>query len=377
MEGLNLRGDPAPAEEPPSEEPLGLDLIRGWLTKPRPRLRRLLRWGPYLAKGVRKGYRWLRANSGPALRRAAETLRKTARVAQALRGAAERLRVRLERTFPPGSRGREVAAHLAEGNRLLLRSALLLVGIGREAERLQKVWEPERVPGERPPQRERPTPGPGSEPATETAEGPGTNEPRASTGAGPASRDEASASPGPAGSPTNEPSGSEPPPPAPSPPGSSSAEPSPPDPPEPEPSRGDPPAGGSAEPSPADTSPVPGLPPGPRAEALAKLSKDLRGDILILGKRPRKAWLRYTVWRILNECGEQTSEQLGLLLQIDPANLAKRHLSPLVDEGALERTIPDQIRHPEQAYRSTSRPPGADGGYRRSGSLRPPALDIE
>ena len=81
----------------------------------------------------------------------------------------------------------------------------------------------------------------------------------------------------------------------------------------------------------------------------------------MLGKRPRKAWLRYTVWRILNECGEQTSENLGLLLQIDPANLAKRHLSPLVEEGALERTIPDQVRHPEQAYRSTSRPPGADG----------------
>ena len=361
MEGLNLRGDPAPAEEPPSEEPLGLDLIRGWLTKPRPRLRRLLRWGPYLAKGVRKGYRWLRANSGPALRRAAETLRKTARVAQALRGAAERLRVRLERTFPPGSRGREVAAHLAEGNRLLLRSALLLVGIGREADRIPKIWEPESVRGERPPQRERPTPGPSSEAATETPDGSGMDEPRASTGAGPASRDETSASPSPARSPTNEASGSEPSPPAPSPPVPPSAEPSPPEPPEPEPSREDPPAGGSAEPSPADTSPVPGLPPGPRAEALAKLSKDLRGDILILGKRPRKAWLRYTVWRILNECGEQTSEQLGLLLEIDPANLAKRHLSPLVDEGALERTIPDQIRHPEQAYRSTSRPPGADG----------------
>ena len=361
MEGLNLRGDPAPAEEPPSEEPLGLDLIRGWLKKPRPRLRRLWRWGPYLAKGVRKGYGWLRANTGPALRRTAETLRKTARVAQALRGAAERLRVRLERTFPPGSRGHAVAEHLAEGSRLLLRSALLLVGIGREADRLPKLWEPERVPGERPPQRKRPTPGPGSEPATETPDDPGTNEPRASTGAGPASRDEGSASPGTAGSPTNEASGSERSPPAPSPPVPPSAAPSPPEPPEPEPSRQDPPASGSAEPAPADTSPVRGVPPGRRADALAKLSKNLRGQILKLGKRPRKAWLRYTVWRILNECGERTSEQLGLLLQIDPANLAKRHLSPLVDEGALERTIPDQIRHPEQAYRSTSRPPGAAG----------------
>jgi len=358
MEGLNLRGDPAPAEEPPSEEPLGLDLIRGWLTKPRPRLRRLWRWGPYLAKGIRKGYRWLRANSGPALRRTAETLRKTAKVTQTLREAAGRLSVRLERTFPPGSRGREVAAHLAGGSRLLGRSALLLVGIGREADRIPKIWEPESGRGKRPPQRERPTPGPGSEPATETPDGSGMDEPRASTGAGRAGGDEASASSGAAGSSTNEASGSEPSPPAPSPPVPSSAEPSPP---EPEPSREDPPASNSAEPAPADASPVRGVPPGPRADALAKLSKDLRGEILKLGKRPRKAWLRYTVWRILNERGEQTSEDLGLLLQIDPANLAKRHLSPLVEEGALERTIPDQVRHPEQAYRSTRRPPGADG----------------
>ncbi|MDE0475598.1 MAG: hypothetical protein OXI50_13650, partial [Gammaproteobacteria bacterium] len=115
---------------------------------------------PYLAKGVREGYGWLRKNSGPALRRTAKTLRKAARVAQALRGAAERLRVRLERTFPPGSRGREVAGHLAEGSRLLLRSALVLVGIGREADRIPKIWEPESVRDKRPPQRERPAPGP-------------------------------------------------------------------------------------------------------------------------------------------------------------------------------------------------------------------------
>ena len=84
-------------------------------------------------------------------------------------------------------------------------------------------------------------------------------------------------------------------------------------------------------------------------------------QILTLGKRPRKAALRYTIWRILTEGGERTSEDLGLLLQMDPANLAKRHVSPLVEQGVLERTIPDQIRHPEQAYRATGPPPGADG----------------
>ena len=361
MEGLNLLGDPAPTEEPPPEEPLGLDLIRGWLAKPRPRLRRLWLWVPHTAKGIRKVYLWLRANSGPALRRTAEMLRKTARVAQALRGAAERLRARLERTFPPGSRGRAVAAHLAEGSRLLLRSALLLVGIGREADRIPKIWENEPGDREPPPEPERQPPGSGSEPAAETPDGSGKDEPRASTGAGPASRDEASASHGPAGSPTNGASRSEPSSPASSPPEPPSAEPSLPEPSEPEPSREEPPASGSAEPAAADTSPVRGVPPGRRADALAKMSKRLRGEILRLGKRPRKSVLRYTIWRILNECGEQTSEDLGLLLQMDPANLAKRHLSALVDDGAVERTIPDQITHPKQAYRSTSRPPGIDG----------------
>ena len=360
MEGLNLRGDPAPAKEPPPEEPLGLNLIRSWLAKPRPRLRALWLWVPFLAKGVRKGYRWLRKNSGPALRRTAETLRKTARVAQALRDAAERLRVRLERTFPPGSRGREVAAHLAGGSRQLLQSALVLVGIGREADRLPKIWENEPGGGERPPPRERPTPGNGPDPDPETPPRPTPGESGASSGAGPAARDEPTDSPDPtagghppassrAGSSASEVPRTEPPQ-----PDSPQQEPS-----ESEPSREDPPASGSAGSAPADSSPIPGLPSGPRAEALAKLSKELCGQIDRLGKRPRKAMLRYTIWRILNERGESTSDDLGLLLEMDPDNLVKRHLSPLVEEGAVERTIPERINHPKQAYRSTRFPPGA------------------
>ena len=363
MEGLNLRGDPAPAEEPPSEEPLGLDLIRGWLTKPRPRLRRLLRWGPYLAKGVRKGYRWLRANSGPALRRTAETLRKTARVAQALRG---------DRRTVEGAIGKDVPSREAGAARW---RGIWPRAAGRSAAPRSRSWasaakrsaskrfgNPSACPANDRPNASALRPDQGRSRPPKHRMFQGTNEPRVSTDAGAGEPGRSLRFPRLGGIvdkrgilDPNRPHR------RPSPPVPSSAEPSSPEAPEPEPSREDPPATGSAEPAPADTSPVPGVPPGPRAEALAKLSKDLRGDILILGKRPRKAWLRYTVWRILNECGERTSEQLGLLLQIDPANLAKRHLSPLVDEGALERTIPDQIRHPEQAYRSTSRPPGADG----------------
>ena len=44
---------------------------------------------------------------------------------------------------------------------------------------------------------------------------------------------------------------------------------------------------------------------------------------------------------------------------MDPDNLVRRHLSPLVEEGAVQRTIPERITHPKQAYRSTRFPPGA------------------
>lgn len=43
---------------------------------------------------------------------------------------------------------------------------------------------------------------------------------------------------------------------------------------------------------------------------------------------------------------------------VDPANLTSRHPGPLVEDGILERTFPDRITHPDQAYRATGRPPG-------------------
>ena len=373
---LNLRGEPPPAEEPPPlDEPLGLGLIRAWLAKPRPRLYRLWLWVPLTAKGIRKAYGWLRANTGPALRRTARTLRKTATIIQQLRRTADRIGTRLEAVFPPGSRGREVAGHLADGSRLFGRSVLVLLGLAREADRLPPVFEREREHRKRPPEPEPPSTGTGPVPALQTPEDPAPNEPGASTGAGPrggdetdppsgpAGRGDPDASPGPEKSPTDEVSQPEPALPKPSRAAPSESEPSQPGRSQPEPSppeafREDPPDRSSAEPASSDISPVPGLPPGPRAEALAKLPKRLRVQILTLGKRPRKATLRYTIWRILNECGPSTSEDVGLLLRMDAANLAKRHLSPLVEEGVLERTIPDHITHPEQAYRSTRRPPG-------------------
>ena len=404
MQSLNLRGEPPSFEEqpnPPPNEPLGLDLIRGWLAKPRPRLYSLWLWVPYTAEGVRDAYGWLRTNTGPALRHTARTLRKAAKVIQAVRGVADRLAVQLQRAFPPGSRGREVATLLATGSRLFGRSVLLLVGIGREADRIPSILDDERAPGPRPPAPERLPPGTGPRPAPgtpppavpeepaaspdppeepapspgpleEPAASPGPpeepapspdppEEPAASTGP----PEEPAPSPGPPEEPAASPGPPEEPAPSPDPPEEPAASPGPPQEPPPSPGPPDeppaspnPPEEPTPSPTPAVPSPVHGIPPGPRADALAALPRKLRTQILLLGKRPRKAALRYTIWWILLEVGAATAETLGLLLRMDPANLAKRHLSPLVEEGAVERTIPDRITHPEQAYRATDRPPG-------------------
>lgn len=340
MQSLNLR-DEEPAREDqagaPPEEPLGLDLIRGWIAKPRPRLYRLWLWVPLTTKAIRKAYRWLRVNTGPGLRRAAEQARKARVVIEACRRLAARLAQWLRKTFPPGSRGHETAAHFAEANRLLGRAALALFRTRRGLDDAADLLEPEppapeherkpvlperqREPAppererrpDRPPREAEPAP-PGRTPAEEAEEEaapPGRMLPRAA------------------------------------------------DLPRKEPRRRKRPASDPTGSAPAASSRYPGVPPGPRADALAKLSTTLRGQILGLGERPRKAALRYVIWRILNECGETTSENLGLLLHVDAANLAKRHLSPLVEEGALERTIPDRLNHPDQAYRSTRWAPGA------------------
>ncbi len=332
MHSLNLRGEPPAAEEPeqlPSEEPLGLDLIRAWFAKPRPLLHRLWLWVPHTAKGVRKAYGWIRANAGPAMRRAAEQARRAAAVAQAFRGVAKRLADWLRTAFPPGSRGREFAVHLLEANRGLGRAIFALLGIGRDLDRASRLLPREEAPPEGSRQPGSPPAAPESdpEPSPRTAS---ESDPEPSPRTAP--EDEA-ASPGRI-LPRSAGRGRE------------------------ESPRKEGPVSETRRRTPADSQPAAGAPPGPRAAALEELPKSLRVLILTLGKRPRRNSLRFAIWRIVTECGPATSERLGLLLAVDPANLAKRHLSPMVEDGVLKRTIPDRLNHPEQAYRPTGRPPG-------------------
>ncbi len=49
-----------------------------------------------------------------------------------------------------------------------------------------------------------------------------------------------------------------------------------------------------------------------------------------------------------------TLSELGTLFQRDENWISRKYLKPLINEGRLSYTIPEMIRHPDQAYRATS-----------------------
>jgi ATP-dependent DNA helicase RecG len=88
------------------------------------------------------------------------------------------------------------------------------------------------------------------------------------------------------------------------------------------------------------------------------LDPALHQALASLGTRPRKERLRQVIGQL---CSDQwrTGAWLAQLLSYKPANLAHRHLGPMVKEGTLERRFPEKPNHPEQAYRSIPTPPAA------------------
>ena len=98
-------------------------------------------------------------------------------------------------------------------------------------------------------------------------------------------------------------------------------------------------------------------PSGPDRRARIRQEKfplDLYGRIVALGPRPRKHVLRPVIVAVLRHRGWSTPAELGELLHMDPANLTKRHLTPMVGDGVLVRLHPDVVNHPSQAYRPKS-----------------------
>ena len=84
---------------------------------------------------------------------------------------------------------------------------------------------------------------------------------------------------------------------------------------------------------------------------LRKFRFDLYGRLAALGRWPGRESLRPLIVDVLAERGWTTPATLARWLGLGAANLTRRHLSPMVAEGVLERRSPKRVNHPEQSCR--------------------------
>ncbi|WP_437593441.1 ATP-binding protein [Sorangium sp. So ce1000] len=90
----------------------------------------------------------------------------------------------------------------------------------------------------------------------------------------------------------------------------------------------------------------------PDRGSIEDVSPSVRDLLASLGPRPRRDRLRQAILRLTELRAWKPSELAALLGLADAAKLVERHLSPMVNEGLLERTHPESLRHPDQAYRA-------------------------
>ncbi|XXT25542.1 ATP-binding protein [Sorangium sp. So ce429] len=91
-------------------------------------------------------------------------------------------------------------------------------------------------------------------------------------------------------------------------------------------------------------------------ESMSPSVRELLGS---LGPRPRRDRLRQAILRLAELRAWKPSALARVLGLTDAAKLVERHLSPMVSEGLLERTHPENLRHPDQAYRARTDGPAA------------------
>ena len=336
----NLRSEESAPEPATSDArdgtPPGLDALRAWLGKPRPRLRGVWLWIRWIARQLRRGADWTARNAAPAARRTAELASRSARAArQAARvgRAAGEIGTRLsdigQAWRGAGGRAGRTAAKLhraARGLRdfsgRLTRTARGAADIGESVARLgRELGEPAKTAG-------------ASNRAAPNRTAPNRAAPKR------AAPDEAARRPPPRRTalPEAKPKAALPEPVA------------------------APPQRARAPETSAPALPVTPAPsPDPRAAALETLPPDLRVRIRSLGGKPRKARLREVILALLRERDWTTPAELGLFLGRGARNLARRHLGPMCAAGQLERRYPERASHPAQAYRARSALPAAPG----------------
>lgn len=341
------------------EEPPGLDRVRGWLRRPRPRLRAVWLWLRWLGRGIAGGAGWVGRNALPAARGMGRIAAGGARVARAaahIGRSAGKVGASLGEMgsgmSAAGGRFGRIGSALSNAGGRVRRFGRGLRRTGRgAAEGLDSVSALGRrldsdAPLGPPPAEELPPPAPeepkSSPPLVEPPRAPRTRKTASSS----------TASPAPPATPP-EPKQPEPPPEAERPvkPAAGVAR-------KPAAKRkrkrsSPPPAPDSAKETDAPPKAPPAPPETPPSDASADaLPEALLTRIAALGKRPRKQALRSLILDICRAREWTTATELAAILGVGRRSLSTRHIAPMADAGLLERRYPDHPTNPAQAYRA-------------------------
>lgn len=357
MQTLNLNSR-EPASEPThelglDETPPGLEAIRSWLRKPRPWLRGVRLWFRQFAKWWRAFREWAAKNAVPAARRAmefaergAQGARKVARAAEVAAEigghAADIGREWRKGNGRVGRAGRAVVEGAGKARDWSVRTARTAKGVAAIGDAVARVRTllPDRVRSGARPAADEEGAGPGRRlvpaPRRRLRKPRAEPEPEASVPPPEPPADEAKKPKEPIPETVKAPSRLE-------------TDPAEPSNEETQPSL---PGGGeSRTENPDHPSPAPSAAERRRSAELQKLPWYLQAGINALRPKTRKNVLWPLIVDIVKERGSTTSADLALLLGVEPRNLTRRHLNPLVKNGVLVRLYPDRPRHPAQAYR--------------------------
>lgn len=322
----------------PEEPPPGLEAIRAWIRKPRPRLRRAWSWVPYLLSRIPKMWAFLKRQREPTVRALRHLVRalawvgallqalgaRTAAGARAFRdpeGKSTRAQEAIKET---GDAGKRIGAQMEAGAGVLRTLVSFLGPRSRGHEPLSIL--PERESRDDPEERDQPAPKP-LPPArrASTAEPPETVQE-------PALRPKVASQPPPPRAPE---------PPEERPPQSESRPPTP----TPTPAKADRSAAAEAEPK---------TPEAAREARFAGLSPLMRAQVRALGQRVPRRVLHPLILDICQSREWTTAANLARWFQMHQPSLVQRHLRVLVDEGGLVLKYPENPNHPDQAYRTRS-----------------------
>ena len=326
--------------DPPEETPPGLDAIRAWLRKPRPRLRGLWIWIRWILSGIAEACRYLKKNWPAARKRIAgiasegeKVARLTVRVGHAARDLGGGI-VRGTRALrgPDGkvsgtiAKVRELGRGVREFGGRMTEGGSGVAAAFSSIERLTRIVREEPRHGLGlldPPTEEEP-----EEHERETAEAPGRLLPRPPRRKQPAGKSDDQRRPSR---------------------------------PKPKPVV-DPPAPSKDVPRPDTPAREPTLTGGAKEqdEGFEGLPREFIPQAKAVRIRPPDGEaLQILILQICRRRDWTTPKQLAGWFAMHRRSLSNRHIQPLVKAGLLERKFPDSPNSPKQAYR-TRRPDAAE-----------------